>query len=123
MLQLLISPVRAAVARAFLVTHGVEGSRYVVILLVVDRVYILRQGFHKPQSLVLLVDALLLVKKSCLVLVTLAIDALAFTLQTLFILTLLVVNVVLEAVVHLEGRIEPILYRVVSSAGHVLRYQ
>lgn len=69
------------------------------------------------------VDVDLLVQELVGVLVLLLVDALAFTVKALLVLPLLVVDVLLKAVVHLEGGVEPVFDRVVSSAGHVLRDQ
>jgi hypothetical protein len=52
--------------------------------------------------------------------VFLLVDAFALSLQTFFIFSLLVIDVFLETVVHLESRIEPVFDGVVSPALHEL---
>jgi hypothetical protein len=54
------------------------------------------------------------------VLVALLVDAFAFAFEALLVLVLFVIYVLLEAIVHLQSRIEPVFDRVVCSAWHVL---
>ena len=50
----------------------------------------------------------------------LLVDPLALPLQTFLVLSLLVIDILLEATMHLESRVEPVLNCVISSARHVL---
>ena len=65
----------------------------------------------------------LLVKQLSRILVLLLINAFALSVQAFLVLPLLVVDVLLEAIVHLEGGVEPVFYGVVRPARHVLRDQ
>jgi len=96
--------------------HGLGMAGRLVV-----QIFILDEVFNDLESISLLKQFRFLVRR--LLSVLLFVDALALTTQTLFVLLLLVVDVFLEAAVHLQGRVEPILDCVVGPASHVLRYQ
>ena len=80
----------------------------------------LRQIFHELQPLVLLVDVDLLVEQLGRVLVFLFVNSFTLSVKTFLILPLLIIDVLLKASMHFEGGVEPIFYRVVGSASHML---
>lgn len=55
--------------------------------------------------------------------ISLLIDALALALETFFKFSLLVIDILLETVVHFQSRVEPVLDCVVSPPWHVLGNQ
>ena len=80
----------------------------------------LRQIFHELQPLVLFVDVDLLVEQLGRVLVFLFVNSFALSVKTFLVLPLLIIDILLKASMHLEGRVEPIFYRVVGPARHML---
>ena len=80
----------------------------------------LSQVLHELQPLVLLVYVDLLVKQLCRIFVLFLVNAFALSVQALLILPLLVVDVLLEAIVHLESGVKSIFDGVVRPACHVL---
>ena len=84
---------------------------------------LLSQVLHELQPLILLVNVNLLVEQLRGIFILLLVDALAFPIQTLLVLPLLVIDVLLETTMHFERRVEPVLDGVVGAPRHMLRYQ
>lgn len=68
-------------------------------------------------------DVYLLIKKLRWVLILLLVNALTFSVKAFFVFSLLVIDIFLKTFMHFQGRVEPVFYRVVGSAWHILGNQ
>lgn len=68
-------------------------------------------------------DVYFLIKKLRWVLILLFINTLTFSVKAFFIFSLLIIDILLETLMHFQSGVEPVFYRVVGSTWHILSNQ